>query len=62
MVYLKKVSDISLLEAELKRLKILYAELLKQPNTSVSLKEVRRMIKVLSGRINVLKMENVIHS
>ncbi|MDB5250709.1 MAG: hypothetical protein JWQ40_5103 [Segetibacter sp.] len=62
MFYLKKVNDIFLLEAELKKLKILYAELLKKPAASSSLNEVRRMIKVLSARINVLKMENVIHS
>jgi hypothetical protein len=57
MFYLKKVDDVFLLEAELKKLKITYADLLKKPNASSSLKDVRRQIKVITGRINILNTE-----
>lgn len=51
MIYSNNTNDLHLLEAELKRLKELYAETLKKQNDVFNLRELRKRIKLLSARI-----------
>jgi hypothetical protein len=50
-----------LLEAELRKLKMLYTEVLKKPEAASSIKGVRRQIKGITGRINMLNTAKAIH-
>lgn len=58
LYYYYQVNDVSLLEAELKKLKAMYAQALKRPEASVAIADLRKMIKALKGRINLLSSAN----
>lgn len=51
-------NDITLLENELKKLKATYAQALKRPEASLTIADLRKMIKALKGRINLLSLPN----
>lgn len=57
MFYHNKVNDVLLLEDELKKLKATYAHVLKRPEASTAIADLRKMIKALTGRINKLSSE-----
>lgn len=57
MFYYKKIKDVLLLEDELKKLKSAYARVIKKTGDSTAVADLRKMIKLLSGRINTLKQE-----
>lgn len=54
MFYLKNVNDILLLEMELQKLKNSYAAALRKQGDPSSLPYLRKLIKTVSGRINLL--------
>ena len=58
MLYTKNVKDAFLLEVELKRIKLLYANILEQSEDRSILKDLRRRIKELSRRISILHQES----
>lgn len=57
MLYLKEIKDIMLLEVELKKMKALYAHILRQSEDQSFLKDLRRRIKYISAQINVMQQQ-----
>lgn len=53
MIYSKNINNISLLEAEIKRLKILYAQALDKED-DLALTELRKKIKLLRTRLTLV--------
>ncbi len=53
MIYSKNINNISLLEAEIKRLKILYAQALDKKD-DLALTELRKKIKLLRTRLTLV--------
>lgn len=51
LYYYYQVNDVSLLEAELKKLKAMYAQALKRPEASVAIADLRKMIKALKAEL-----------
>ena len=54
MLYLKQVKDTSLLECELKKLKILYYHVITHSKNSIFKTELRKRIKLISRRMSAL--------
>ena len=57
MLYLKEINDIVLLEVELKRLKLLYSDILKGSERQPLLNQLRNRIKHISRQINILEQK-----
>lgn len=54
MLYSKNINDISLLQSELKKLKALYVEALNKKEDTSALQQLRKRIKLLSFRIDLI--------
>lgn len=54
MLYPKNISDISLLQTELKKLKALYTEILNKKENLPALPQLRKRIKLLASRIDLI--------
>ena len=57
MLYLKEIKDIVLLEAELKRLKALYSQLLEVSERQTILNHLRNRIKLITRQVNILEQK-----
>lgn len=54
MLYYKNINDISLLQAELKKLRALYAEELNKKENLSALQQLRTRIKLVASRIDLI--------
>lgn len=54
MIYSKKIEDMSLLQSELKKVKALYIKALNKKEGISDLQQVRKRIKLLSSRIDLI--------
>ncbi len=60
MLYFKNINDLSLLHAELEKLKALYAQALHKKEDSSTLQQLRKTIKLVVSRIDLIEAKQMI--